>query len=163
MSTTQDFYAQSKKQDGGLVFYTGLNSNGDLYIGNRKIDAITGEEIFLESASLVGSDDEDDAVGNLVTTFDTPVTFNEYITVNGGENGDQTSTFNSPVTINVGADVRDLTLGLPNVGVLSSLKVTSNVSSTKDDSSLDRTAMTKNRQTNGDITVSYTHLRAHET
>ena len=160
LSTTQDFYAQSKKQDGGLVFYTGLNSNGDLYIGNRKIDAITGEEIFLESASLVGSDDEDDAVGNLVTTFDTPVTFNEYITVNGGENGDQTSTFNSPVTINVGADVRDLTLGLPNVGVLSSLKVTSNVSSTKDDSSLDRTAMTKNRQTNGDIIIAGNRVAA---
>ena len=160
LTVEQDFFAQSKKQDGGLVFYTGLNSNGDLYIGNRKIDAITGEEIFLESASLVGSDDEDDAVGNLVTTFDTPVTFNEYITVNGGENGDQTSTFNAPVTINVGADVRDLTLGTPNVGVLSSLKVVSNVSSTKDDAILDRTAMTKNRQTNGDILIAGNRVTA---
>ena len=160
LSTTQDFYAQSKKQDGGLVFYTGLNSNGDLYIGNRKIDAITGEEIFLESASLTSSDDEDDAVGNLVTTFDTPVTFNEYITVNGGQSGDKTSTFNSPVTINVLPDVRDLTLGLPNVGVLSSLKVTSNVSSTKDDSTLDTTAMQKNRETLGNILIAGNRVTA---
>ena len=160
LTVEQDFFAQSKKQDGGLVFYTGLNSNGDLYIGNRKIDAITGEEIFLESASLAASEDEDDAIGNLVTTFDTPVTFNEYITVNGGENGDQTSTFNSPVTINVSADVRDQTLGLPNVGVLSALKVVSNVSSTDDDATLDRTAMTKNRQTNGDVLIAGNRVTA---
>ena len=160
LSATQDFYSQSKKQNGGLVFYTGLNSNGDLYIGNRKIDAITGEEVFLESANLVSSDDDDDKVGNLVTTFDTPVTFNEYITVNGGEDGDKTNTFNSPVTINVQPNVRDATLGEPNIGVLSALKVTSNLSSTKDDSTLDRTAMTKNRQTAGDIIIAGNRVAA---
>ena len=42
LSDTQDFYAQAKRENGGIVFYTGLNSNGDLYIGNRKINAITG-------------------------------------------------------------------------------------------------------------------------
>ena len=160
LSTTQDFYAQSKKQDGGLVFYTGLNSNGDLYIGNRKIDAITGEEIFLESASLQDSGDQDDAIGNLVTTFDTPVTFNEYITVNGGENQDQTSTFNSPVTINVASTVRDKTLGKPNVGVITSLKVVSNVSATADDSTLDTTAMQKNRETLGNIIIAGNRVTA---
>ena len=160
LTATQDFYSQSKKQDGGLVFYTGLNSNGDLYIGNRKIDAITGEEVFLESASLVGSEDEDDQTRNLVTTFDTPVTFNEYITVVGGEDGDKTSTFNSPVTVNVDADVRDKTIGDPNVGVLSSLKVISNLSATNDDATLDRTAMAKNRQTNGDILVAGNRVTA---
>ena len=160
LSATQDFYSQSKKQDGGLVFYTGLNSNGDLYIGNRKIDAITGEEVFLESAKLDSSADDDDEVGNLVTTFDTPVTFNEYITVNGGENNDKTSTFNSPVTINVNSSVRDLTIGQPNIGVLSALKVISNTSSTKDDGLLDRTGMTKNRSTNGDIIIAGNRVTA---
>ena len=101
LTPTQDFYAQSKKQDGGLVFYTGLNSNGDLYIGNRKIDAITGEEEFLESAQLVDSEDDAEDIGNLVTTFDTPVTFNEYIVVNGGDAQDRMSTFNSPVKLSM--------------------------------------------------------------
>jgi hypothetical protein len=100
LSDTQDFYAQAKREDGGIVFYTGLNSNGDLYIGNRKINAITGEETFLEQASLIdaGGDDDDDTGGALVTTFDTPVTFNDRITVLGE------ATFSNPVEINVEAD-----------------------------------------------------------
>jgi hypothetical protein len=91
----QDFYAQSKKEDGGIVFYTGLNSNGDLYIGNRKINAITGEETFLESAELRESDDEGGDLGGLVTTFELPVVFEKEITVDGD------AVFNNPVSINV--------------------------------------------------------------
>jgi hypothetical protein len=100
LSDKQDFYAQAKREDGGIVFYTGLNSNGDLYIGNRKINAITGEETFLEQAALIdaGGDDDDDTGGSLVTTFDTPVTFNDRITVLGD------ATFTNPVEINVEAD-----------------------------------------------------------
>ena len=79
----QDYYAQAKRQDGGIVFYTGLNSNGDLYIGNRKIDAITGEEEFLERAVLAASEDDTDEITSLVTSFDTPVTFKDKITVEG--------------------------------------------------------------------------------
>ena len=99
LTDTQDFYAQSKKEDGGVVFYTGLNSNGDLYIGNRKVNAITGEETFLERAVLEDSaDDGGDDLGGLVTTFDTPVTFNDRITVEGNAN------FNNPVEISVSPD-----------------------------------------------------------
>ena len=99
LEDVQDFYAQSKREDGGIVFYTGLNSNGDLYIGNRKINAITGEETFLERAVLEESvDDSGDSLGGLVTTFDTPVTFNDRITVEGNAN------FNNPVEISVAPD-----------------------------------------------------------
>ena len=150
LTPTQDFYAQSKKQDGGLVFYTGLNSNGDLYIGNRKIDAITGEEVFLESAALVDSDDDTEDIGTLVTTFDTPVTFNEYITVNGGDAQDRPSTFNSPVVINVLGRVRDY-----------SLQVISNVSpSDGDDSLLDKTQQFLNQDTKGDIVIARNRVAA---
>ena len=95
LTDIQDFYAQAKREDGGIVFYTGLNSNGDLYIGNRKINAITGEETFLERAELVSSDDDGGDLGNLVTTFELPVVFERDITVDGD------ATFNNPVTINV--------------------------------------------------------------
>jgi len=95
LSDIQDFYAQAKREDGGIVFYTGLNSNGDLYIGNRKIDAITGEETFLEQATLTESEDESGDLGGLVTTFELPVVFERDITVDGDAN------FNNPVTINV--------------------------------------------------------------
>jgi hypothetical protein len=95
LTDVQDFYAQAKREDGGIVFYTGLNSNGDLYIGNRKINAITGEETFLEKAELVESDDETGDLGGLITTFELPVVFEKEITVDGD------ATFNNPVTINV--------------------------------------------------------------
>ena len=94
----QDFYAQAKREDGGIVFYTGLNSNGDLYIGNRKINAITGEETFLERAELLASDDDEGDIGGLVTTFELPVAFEQEITVDGD------ALFNNPVTINVDDD-----------------------------------------------------------
>jgi len=98
LSDIQDFYAQSKKEDAGIVFYTGLNSNGDLYIGNRKINAITGEETFLESAELQETEDEGGDLGGLVTTFELPVVFERDITVDGDAN------FNNPVTITVDPD-----------------------------------------------------------
>ncbi|BCU93995.1 MAG: hypothetical protein CM15mV3_2810 [Caudoviricetes sp.] len=68
LTPEEDFYAQSKKQDAGIVFYTGINSQGDLYIGNRRINAITGEETFIDAATLDDDGDEDDVLDGLVTT-----------------------------------------------------------------------------------------------
>ncbi|MBI79319.1 MAG: hypothetical protein CMQ51_02720, partial [Gammaproteobacteria bacterium] len=100
LTPEEDFYAQSKKQDAGIVFYTGINSQGDLYIGNRRINAITGEETFIDAARLQDDGDEDDVIGSLVTTFDTPVTFNQNITVVGGD-GKLVNTIESPLVISV--------------------------------------------------------------
>jgi len=115
LTDKQDFYAQAKREDGGIVFYTGLNSNGDLYIGNKKVNAITGEETFLESAELLDSEDDDEDIGSLVTTFESPVTFNSTITVAGK------SSLNGPVEINVEASEGD------------ALTVFSNIAATEDD------------------------------
>ena len=71
-----------------------------MYIGNRRINAITGEETFIDAAVLADDGDEDDTIGGLVTTFDTPVTFNQNITVVGGD-GELVSNFESPVVISV--------------------------------------------------------------
>ena len=99
LTDVQDYYAQSKRQDAGIVFYTGINSNGELYIGNRKINAITGEEEFLDALILEEDDSEDGEFGSLVTVFEDPVTFENIITLNAPPN--LTNFFNSPVTINV--------------------------------------------------------------
>ena len=142
LTDLQDFYAQSKKENGGIVFYTGLNSNGDLYIGNRKINAITGEETFLERADLLDSeDDSDDAGGALVTTFDVPVTFNDRITVEGN------ATFNNPVEINVGPDEG------------TALRIFSVIDTALgDDSSVSRSQHTNNNV--GDITLGKNRINA---
>ena len=36
-------FSQSIKEDGGVSFYSGLNSNGDLFIGNQVINPVTGQ------------------------------------------------------------------------------------------------------------------------
>ena len=109
----QDFYAQSKKQDAGVVFYTGINSSGDLYTGNKKTNAITGEDTFLESAEPVDEDDDpSDNISSIGETRTTPITFEKNITVVGGDGGTLINTFSSPVELNVKYEslelVRDL-------------------------------------------------------
>jgi hypothetical protein len=99
LTDVQDFYAQAKKQDAGIVFYTGINSNGELYIGNRKINAITGQEIFLDAAILEEDETEDGDFGSLVTVFEDPVTFENIVTLNAPPN--LKNFINSPVEINV--------------------------------------------------------------
>ncbi|QPB08097.1 virion structural protein [Synechococcus phage S-H9-1] len=154
LTATQDYYAQAKRQDAGIVFYTGINSNGELYIGNRKINAITGEEEFLEKAALLDSDDDEDDIGSLVTTFDVPVTFNQNITVNGGD-GEKVSAFNSPVLINV--DNADLTLQDAPIVIRSRVN-NQNPDASYNDPLLDRSSF--NPRDSGDIFLGKNYVRA---
>jgi len=140
LSDKQDFYAQAKREDGGIVFYTGLNSNGDLYIGNKKINAITGEETFLEQALLLETEDDDDKIGVLVTTFDTAVTFNDKITVEGE------AFFQNPVTITVDPSVGD------------SLRVQSLIDASTGDPTLSRQSFINNKS--GDIVLTENQVNA---
>ena len=156
LTPEQDFYAQSKKQDAGIVFYTGINSQGDLYIGNRRINAITGEETFIDAAVLADDGDQDDVIGGLVTTFDTPVTFNQNITIVGGD-GSLVNSIESPLVISV--QDGDFTQ------VDDSLIIRSNVKSTKNDlgvveqdERLDRTQF--NPPTQGDILISKNRVKS---
>ena len=130
-SPLQDFYSQSKKEDGGVVFYTGSDSTGGFYVGNRRFDSITNEEVILESATITSDTEGDfDIITDLVETFISPVTFNENITVLGG-NGSDPSVFESPIIVSVQAV--DLTqVDYP-------LIIRSNVNASVDDRLLDRT------------------------
>jgi len=149
LTPDEDFYAQSKKQDAGIVFYTGINSQGDLYIGNRRINAITGEETFIDRATLEDDGDEDDVVDQLVTTFDTPVTFNQNITIVGGPDGELVNNVNSPVLINV-PDRQLKNLNAPLV-VYSLVSQTDPVTGLPQDLLLDRESFFPN--TTGDIRI----------
>ena len=149
LTPDEDFYAQSKKQDAGIVFYTGINSQGDLYIGNRRINAITGEETFIDRATLVDDGDEDDVIGQLVTTFDTPVTFNQNITIVGGPDGELVNNINSPVLINV-PDRQLRNLNAPLV-IYSLVSEVDPISGLPQDLSLDRESFFPN--TSGDIRI----------
>ena len=155
LTPEEDFYAQSKKQDAGIVFYTGINSQGDLYIGNRRINAITGEETFIDAAVLADDGDEDDTIGGLVTTFDTPVTFNQNITVVGGD-GQLVNTFESPLIVAVQDE--DLTQSRDCLIIRSNVSSVDPVTQLQQDEGLDRTSFAP--PTEGDIRISKNKVRA---
>ena len=45
-------YSQAQRRRAGVVFYSGLNAYGDLYVGNQKINAVTGEVEILDKPIL---------------------------------------------------------------------------------------------------------------
>lgn len=151
LTDIQDFYAQAKRQNGGIVFYTGLNSNGDLYIGNRKINAITGEETFLESAQLLESEDDNDEIGNFVTTFDGPVTFNDIVTFAAVL--PKTNIFRSPIEM----DVATVIPGSGGLTAPPAFKIKSNINGAIDDDNLRSNSIT-GRDT-GDIVLTDNRLK----
>lgn len=98
LSDDEILVSQAREQDGGTVVYTGMNDRGEFYSGATKINGATGEETVIEApiVSFYG----DDAVSELTTrnsgVFDDLV-IKERITVEGGENNNQTSQFYGPV------------------------------------------------------------------
>ena len=52
LSDKEVLYSQSQRRRAGVVFYSGLNAYGDLYVGNQKINAITGEVEILDKPIL---------------------------------------------------------------------------------------------------------------
>ena len=89
LSPDEQKYAQSLKEQGGIAFYSGLNSNGDLYIGNTVINAVTGkttENQITELKELTITDNLNviGGSGNILNTnFQGPVTFLKSITGEG--------------------------------------------------------------------------------
>lgn len=73
-------YSQALKEQGGIAFYSGLNSQGDLYIGNTVINAVTGKTTSNEISEL------------------NSLTLKDNLTVIGGSGNTITSTFQGPVT-----------------------------------------------------------------
>ena len=89
LTNEQQKYSQSLKEQGGIAFYSGLNSNGDLYIGNTVINAVTGkttENQITELNTLTIKDNLNvlGGAGNVITsTYQGPVSFLNTITAEG--------------------------------------------------------------------------------
>ena len=90
--------SQAREQDGGTVVYTGMNDRGEFYSGATKINGATGEEETIESpiVTFFGDDVLTGAEKRNSGVFDDLVV-KERITVEGGENNNQTSQFYGPV------------------------------------------------------------------
>jgi hypothetical protein len=90
--------SQSRKQRGGVVVYSAMNDLGEFFSGNKKQSSTTGEEKVVEAPvlSYTGDDAKGSQSGKLSAIFD-DLLVRERITVEGGENNNQTSQFYGPV------------------------------------------------------------------
>ena len=103
LSSQEELLAQSTKKDGGINVYTGMNDQGDFYIGNKKVSSATGQEEVFDSPvpSVTG---EDIQTGGFSVGFDvlTPLeaSISRSIRVEGGPDGNIISEFDGPVVFN---------------------------------------------------------------
>jgi hypothetical protein len=94
LTDLEEYLSQAQDRGGGIVVYTGLNNDGDFYIGNKKINSFTGtEETFnVPIPTTTGSE-----VNGASERFDELVITNS-ISVEGGENNNILSSFDGPVS-----------------------------------------------------------------
>jgi hypothetical protein len=98
LSSDEVLASQAREQDGGTVVYTGMNDKGEFYSGATKINGATGEEETIDApvVSFFGDDVLTGVEKRNSGVFDDLVV-KERITVEGGENDNQTSQFYGPV------------------------------------------------------------------
>jgi microcystin-dependent protein len=120
LTEREEFLVQSQERSGGIVVYTGMNNNGDSFIGNRKTSSSTGEEVTFDNPipTVTGEDPS-----RLSAVFD-EVTVKERLVVEGGNSGTILSQFDGPVTFNKEVKFTDA------VNARSQLKVSSDTQST---------------------------------
>jgi len=100
LTEKEEFLSQAQETACGTVLYTGMDSDGDFYIGNTKYSAQSGEQTTFDvpTPTITGEDPN-----RLSVVFD-EVIVKERILVEGGNSGQILSQFDGPVTFN--GDVR---------------------------------------------------------
>lgn len=103
LSKEEQLLSQAAKIGGGIVVYTGMNANGDFYIGNKKVSSATGQEEVFDSPipTFTGEDISESGV-NIGFDVLSPleVTVTRSLKVNGGEKNNIISKFDGPVVFN---------------------------------------------------------------
>ena len=96
LTEREDFLAQSQERSCGVVVYTAMNSNGDVFNGNTKTTASSGEVVSYDipTPTVTGQDPS-----KLSAVFD-EVTVKERLLVEGGASGQVLSQFDGPVNFN---------------------------------------------------------------
>jgi microcystin-dependent protein len=96
LTEREDFLSQSQETSGGSVIYTGMNSDGDFFIGNTKYSASSGQQTTFDIPvpTITGQDPS-----RLSVVYD-EVIVKERLLVEGGNSGTILSQFDGPVTFN---------------------------------------------------------------
>lgn len=122
LTQAQTQISQSFPNRGGLVVYSGMNSNGEFFIGRKKFNASTGDEIQPDGTQLIAGSKEstestifDDLTVNNLTvnnTLDATTASSKFknISVSG------ISTFNADVNVNGTTTVKALNIDTSGAG-----------------------------------------------
>jgi hypothetical protein len=96
LTDREEFLSQAQERSCGAVIYTGMNNKGDVYSGNTKTIASSGEIISYDipKPTVTGQDPT-----KLSVVFD-EVTVKERLLVEGGASATVLSQFNGPLTLN---------------------------------------------------------------
>ena len=96
LTQEETYLAQAQERSAGIVVYTGMNNNGDFFIGNKRVSSATGQEqtFDIPVPSITGQDPS-----RLSVVFD-EVLVKERILVEGGNSRRILSQFDGPVTFN---------------------------------------------------------------
>ena len=104
LDLSQQLRAQSLITNGGVNVYTGMNDNGDFFIGNKKISSTTGREEVYDTPiqTITGQDITEGAIANNGIDVIEPLEarISRSIYVDGGVTKDILSEFNGPVVFN---------------------------------------------------------------
>ena len=103
LTEDEEFLSQSQETSCGTVLYTGMDSDGDFYIGNTKYSAQSGEQKTFDvpTPTVTGEDPN-----RLSVVFD-EVIVKERILVEGGKSKQILSQFDGPVTYNGAVRMND--------------------------------------------------------
>ena len=105
LSREEEFLSQAQETSAGIVVYTGMNNDGDFYIGNKLINSSTGkEETFdIPVPTITGQDP-----ARLSVVFDEAIV-KERILVEGGKSKTILSEFDGPVNFDKEVKINDKT------------------------------------------------------
>lgn len=99
LSSNEKFLAQSTKKNGGIVVYTGMNSDGDFFAGNKKINSATGKEETFDTP--IPTTTQDKQINSLVNISEIQKIYvTESLKVDGGKDRNSVSEFDGPVVFN---------------------------------------------------------------
>jgi hypothetical protein len=102
LTAQEELFAQSSKFAAGSVIFTGMNSDGDFYIGNKKLNSSGKGETFDTPIPSITGESSLGSSSELGIDYVSPdvVSASKFIVVEGGPESEDISKFNGPVIFN---------------------------------------------------------------
>ena len=99
LTAQEEFLGQATRKESGAVLYTGMNDQGDYYVGGKKVSGTTGEEeVFdIPIPTVTGEDPTSGASVGFDRISSSEVAIERSLRVEGGPTGDIVSEFDGPV------------------------------------------------------------------